>query len=623
MQPDSILRVLRAFVATGNRAVVAGGSRRAAGAIVALLVTTAPAAAQAPNGAEVFKRECATCHTGAPDTRAPAPDVLAKRSPEAILTALTAGGMRPQGGRLTGAERRAVAEYLTGRVLGGDVSGAAFGRCSSTPALSISPDAPTWSGWSPGVTNMRFQPVDQAGLTEQNVPRLRLKWAFGFPDATSAWSQPTVAGGRLFVGSQNGMVYALDAKTGCIAWTFTAKSGVRNAPVFGPSAGGGFTVYFGDTGANVYAVDASTGTLRWSARMDEHPFARVTGSPTLDGDRLFVPVSSLEETAAGQPGYQCCTFRGNVAALDTATGAVVWRTYLVPEPKPVGTNAAGTTLLAPSGVGVWSSPTVDRKRGIVYVATGNTYSGTSAEPTSDALIALDPKSGAIKWIKQFTAGDVFGCRAGGPNCLEKAGPDHDFGTPPMLATRKDGTDVILLGQKSGMVYAVDPDKEGALLWEYRAGVGSIWGGVQWGMATDGEQLFVPVSDIRTPQPGGLHAVNVATGERVWYQPPPALKCTPGAPTCNAALISAPTLVPGVIFSGSNDGGLRAHATRDGSVIWEFDTNQDFTTLNRVRASGGAIQGPGPTVADGMLFLNAGYGDHLGRPGNVLLAFEVQ
>ena len=340
------------------------------------LVTCEPLAAQTPDGAAIFARECSSCHTGAPDTRAPAPDVLRRRSPEAILSALTAGGMRPQGGRLTGAERRAVAEYLTGRVLGGDVTGATFGRCGTVTPLVVAADAPTWSGWSPSSTNTRYQTAEQAGLTDKTVPKLTLKWAFGFPDATSAWSQPTVAGGRLFVGSQNGTVYALDAKSGCIIWTFAAKSGVRNAPIFAPRAGAsGYAVYFGDTGANVYALDASTGTQLWMVKVDEHPFARVTGSPTLYGSLLYVPISSLEETAASQPGYECCTFRGSVAALDTGTGATAWKTYTVPEAKPIGKNAAGTTLLAPAGVGVWSSPTVDRKRDVIYVATGNTYSG--------------------------------------------------------------------------------------------------------------------------------------------------------------------------------------------------------------------------------------------------------
>jgi polyvinyl alcohol dehydrogenase (cytochrome) len=595
----------------------------AATCAVVTFAASAQLAAQAPDGAAVFTRECSSCHTGAADTRAPSPEVLRRRSPEAILSALTAGAMRPQGGRLTGAERRAVAEYLTGRVLGGDVTGATVGRCSTVPALVVAPDAATWGGWSPSSTNTRFQSAEQAGLTAQSVPKLTLKWAFGFPDATSAWSQPTVAGGRLFVGSQNGTVYALDSKSGCIIWTFAAKSGVRNAPVFGArTSGAGYAVYFGDTGANVYALDAATGAQLWMMKVDEHPFARVTGSPTLDGARLYVPVSSLEETAASQPGYECCTFRGSVAALDTATGAVAWKTYMVPEAKPIGKNAAGTTLLAPSGVGVWSSPTIDHKRDVIYVVTGNTYSGATSEPTSDSLLALDPKTGSITWQKQFTSGDVFGCRAGSANCLEKSGPDFDFGTPAMLVTRKDGKDLILLGQKSGMAYAVDPDKQGEIVWQYRAGVGSIWGGIQWGMSTDGEQLFIPVSDIRNPQPGGLHAVSLATGERTWYQAPPTLKCAPGA-TCNAALISAPTLIPGVLFSGSNDGGVRAHSTADGAIIWEFDTNQDFNTLNRVRASGGAIQGPGPTIAGGMLYLNAGYGDHMGRAGNVLLAFEAK
>jgi polyvinyl alcohol dehydrogenase (cytochrome) len=380
-------------------------------------------------------------------------------------------------------------------------------------------------------------------------------------------------------------------------------------------------VYFGDTGANVYALDASNGSLLWTRRIDEHPFARVTGSPTLDGTRLYVPVSSIEETAASQPGYECCTFRGSVAALDTATGNIVWRFYTVPPAKEVGLSATGTKLWAPSGVGIWSAPTVDRKRNLLYVTTGNTYSGTTSEPMTDAIVALDPKTGAVKWLKQFTAGDVFGCRAGSANCLDKAGPDADFGTPAILATTGDGRDIIVLGQKSGVAYAIDPDKQGEVLWEYRAGEGSIWGGIQWGVAVDGERMFIPVSDIRLPKPGGLHAVSLTKGERLWYQPPPPLKCATGT-GCSAALISAPTVIPGVLFSGSNDGALRAHSVKDGSILWEFDTNREFLTLNGVKATGGSIQGPGPTIAGGMLYLNAGYGDHLGRPGNVLLAFEV-
>ena len=594
-------------------------------ALAACVGLGATLSAQAPDGGAIFARDCAGCHNGAAESRTPHPDLLRQRSPEAIMSALTAGGMRPQGGRLSGAERRAVAEYLSGRALGGDVTGASVGRCttgasgSGLQASGASGSGP-WTGWSPSVANTRFQSAAEAGLNAADVPRLTLKWALGFPDATSAWSPPTVAGGRLFVGSQNGTVYALDAKSGCIHWTFTAKSGVRTALTIGDRGGVGPAVYFGDTGANVYAVDAATGHLLWTRRLDEHVYARVTGSPTLHQGRLYVPVSSIEETAASQPGYECCTFRGSLVALDAGTGHTIWQTFTVPPSQAMGKNAAGVTLWGPSGVGIWYAPTIDERRSVLYVTKGNTYSG-AAQPTGDAILAIDLPTGAIKWTRQVTPGDVFGCRPGTPNCGEKAGPDFDFGTPAMLATLPGGRQLIVAGQKSGMAFAMDPDKEGAVVWQYRAGQGSIWGGIQWGAAVDSEQAYLPVSDIRTPTPGGLHAVSLETGERTWYHPPPPLKCQAG-PGCNAALISPPTAIPGVVFSGSNDGALRAHATKDGSVIWEFDTNREFETLNGVKAKGGAIQGAGPTVANGMLYLNSGYGDHLGRPGNVLLAFEV-
>ena len=593
------------------------------GFTAAVLVVTAASlsrlGAQTPDGAAIFARDCASCHDGTEGSRAPKPEILRKRSPEAILSALTAGGMRPQGGRLSGAERRAVAEFLSGRSLGGDITGAARGRCTTlAPPFSGAP-GPSWTDWSPN-SNTRYQDAAQAGLSAADVSRLSLKWAFGFPDATSAWSQPTVAHGRLFVGSQNGTVYALDAKSGCIYWTFTARSGVRTA-ITVDEHDGGARVFFGDTGANVYALEAATGHELWSRTVDEHPLARVTGSIALAPGRLLVPVSSIEETAASQPGYACCTFRGSLSALDAESGSVAWRTFFVPQPQAMGRNSSGVALFGPAGVGVWSAPTVDVKRALVYVSTGNTYSG-SAQPTADAIVALELSSGAIKWIKQFTSGDVFGCRAGSANCGEKAGPDFDIGTPPMLVTRADHREVIVVAQKSGMAYAIDPDHEGAILWQYRAGEGSIWGGLQWGAAVDEARAYLPVSDIRTPKPGGLHAVNLISGERLWYVPPLPPKCAIG-PGCSAAMISAPTLIRGILFAGANDGALRAFSTTDGSIVWEFDTNRQFETLNGVRAGGGAIQGPGPTIAGGMLYLNSGYGDHLGRPGNVLLAFAVE
>jgi polyvinyl alcohol dehydrogenase (cytochrome) len=594
---------------------------------VATLLLAAPLFAQTPDGAQVFQRNCASCHSGAAESRAPSPDALKSRTPRAIMDALMTGAMRPQGSRLSGPERRAVAEFVTGKKVEGDVTGAERGRCAAAASTGNVRDftsLPHWSGWSPSATNTRYQPGDQAGLTAATVPKLTLKWTLGFPDASVAWAPPTVADGRVFIGSQNGTVYSLNAKTGCIYWTFSANGGVRTAITMSPPRGSNAAlVYFGDTAANAYALDANTGKVIWTRKIEEHPFARITGSPTYHNGRLYVPVSSYEEAQGADPQYPCCTFRGSVSAVDAATGRVIWKTYMIADtPQPRGKSTAGVTLYGPSGSGIWSAPTVDEKRRMLYVATGNTYSAP-AQPSSDAVVALDLESGSIRWMKQVTANDVFltGCRAGNPNCPETNGPDVDFGSPPML-TRAGSRDLIVIGQKSGVGFAMDPEKQGEIVWQYRAGQGSTLGGIEWGGAVDDTRAYFAVSDILTPKPGGLHAVNLATGERVWYAPPPSAACGTER-GCNVAQSAALTLVPGVIFSGSSDGALRAFSTADGSVLWQFDSNREFETINGVPAKGASMIGPGPVVANGMVFVNSGYGGFGGRPGNVLLAFGVE
>jgi polyvinyl alcohol dehydrogenase (cytochrome) len=600
------------------------------------------AAADLADGRELFDQRCASCHSGDADLRAPTVDALRARSPEAVVESLVNGSMRVQGARMSGPDRRAVAEYVTGKRIAADVSGAATGRCAATPAdrphlrsqASDASDsgqaaAPTasgrWSGWSPTITNTRFQSSEEADLTAADVPRLSLKWAFGFPDASSAWAHPTVAGGRLFIGSQNGTVYALDARSGCVHWTFTAAGGVRTAVAVGPAGtGGSALVFFGDTAANAYALDAETGRLVWSRRVDDHPLARITGSPVLHDGRLYVPMSSYEEAQGADPQYGCCTFRGSVTALDATSGAVLWKTYLIPdEPKPRGRSTAGVTLWGPAGAAVWSAPTIDAPRGTLYVATGNAYTAPAA-PTSDAVIALDLTDGAIRWVRQVTEDDAYltGCRAGNPNCPDRNGPDFDFGSPPVLATLPGGRTLIVVGQKSGLAFAMDPDAQGAIVWQYRAGRGGVLGGIEWGAAVDDEHAYFAVSDITLPQPGGLHVVQVATGERAWFAPPAPPACGSGR-GCSAAQSAAVTAIPGVVFSGSNDGALRAYSSTDGSILWEYDTNREFQTINGVPGNGASMSGPGPAIAGGMIYVSSGYGAFGGRPGNVLLAFGVQ
>jgi polyvinyl alcohol dehydrogenase (cytochrome) len=600
--------------------------RRAPVALIILLTLVTPCMAQAPDGVTIFTQHCSTCHTGEANSRAPSPEDLHSRSTESILDSLVTGPMRVQGASLSGGERRAVAEYLTGRKLAGDVTGASVGRCQTQPSFPGLSSGPLWNGWGPGTNNARFQDSRQAGLTAEQVPHLTLKWAFGFPDATLAWSQPIVAGGRVFVGSQNGTVYSLDAKTGCIYWAFSASGGVRTALSVGPRAGGtGFTVYFGDTQANAYALDAQTGQKLWVRKVEDHPLARITGSPALYKDRLYVPTSSYEESQGANPEYECCTFRGSLSAINVKTGTVAWKTYMINDPpKPRGKSSAGLTLWGPSGVAIWSAPTVDARRHVVYVATGNTYS-EPAQDTSDAVLAIDMATGKIKWTRQLTPKDVFlsGCgrTSTNPNCPDTNGPDYDFGNPPILTRLPNGREAIVIGQKSGVGFAMNPDKQGEVLWQYRAGKGGPLGGIEWGSAVDREQAYFPVSDITRPKPGGLHAVKLATGEPVWVAPPPPPKCGSGR-GCNAAQSAAITIIPGIVFSGSVDGALRAYSTKDGSIVWEFDTNREFQTINGVPANGASMLGPGPAIAGGMLYVNSGYGAFGGRAGNVLLAFGV-
>ena len=479
---------------------------------------------------------------------------------------------------------------------------------------------PEWNGWGAGVTNTRFQPAEHARLEAVDVSRLQLKWAFGYPRSAAAQSQPTVVGGRLFVASQRGVVFALDAKSGCTHWTYAAQSGVRSAMTVGRLEDGRQALYFGDFGANVYALDPATGAELWQRDVEDHAGARITGAPVLHDDRLYVPVSSLEEALAADPGYACCTFRGSIVALDAATGDVAWKSYTIPEtPSPRGRNPDGAVLMGPSGAAVWSAPTVDARRRLVYAATGNAYTAPAAG-TSDAIVAFDLDTGALRWTNQLTPDDAFILNCGGanPNCPQDDGPDFDFGSSPVLVTMTDGRDLLVIGQKSGVGYGLDPDRDGAIVWQYRVGAGSALGGIEWGFAVDEEKAYFANSDYLTPEPGGLAAVRLRTGELVWYAEPHAPVCD----GCSPAQLAAVTAIPGVVFSGAYDGSFRAYSTEDGSLLWEQDTNGNYDTVNGVPGRGGSLNGPGPVVVDGMVYVNSGYAAFGGRPGNVLLAFGL-
>ncbi len=606
------------------------------------------AAGQTPaaDGAQVYTMNCARCHD---DTlpRMPTRDALRERSARQIQTAMTGGVMRQFGSALSAAERRAVAEFLSDEPAGTldsplpTMPDTAY--CDAGSRTTVDLSAPAWNGWGVDLNNRRFQPAEAAGMTADTVRQLRLQWVFGFPDVSDSGSQPTVVAGRVLVGTRNGLVYALDAATGCVHWVHEAPAEIRSAISVGPAEGGGFTAYFGDAFAAVHAVDLLTGELRWTTTIEDHPASRITGAPALHDGRLYVPVASLEELSAADPRYECCTFRGSVVALDAATGERIWKTYVIREsPQPTRTNSAGTQNHGPSGAGVWSAPTLDPARNLLYVATGDAYSDPAA-PESDAIMALAMDTGAIRWVTQTTPGDAFtiACMSGSPlfgaltggttpdapilraNCPESEGPDHDYGSSPVLITGPDGEDLLLGGQKSGVMYGLRPT-DGEIVWETRVSDGGLLGGIEWGFATDGDQVYVSISDMMEKAPGeagGVTALQVRDGELVWHAPPVQDTCG-GRQGCHTAQPAAVSLIPGVAFAGSLDGHLRAYATDTGRIIWDFDTARDFETVNGVEAHGGALNGPGPTIVDGMLYVVSGYGS-FGMSGNVLLAFTVE
>ena len=592
-----------------------------------VLVSCAAALAQEGGatgaGSAVYQNHCAQCHDKGVG-RAPQPLAMTLMTPERVVAALTNGKMAEQGKSLTTAEARSVALFVTGKSFGADAP-VQQGACAEpAPAFDKPFAGPYWNGWGVDSANRRMQPAAMAGLPADLVPQLKLKWAFGFPGGGKAFAQPTVVGGRIFAGSDSGKVYSIDANTGCTYWMFKADTPVRSAISIGP-VGPKWVAYFGDQHAQAYAVDAATGALLWKVRVEEHPAAMITGAPALYEGRLYVPDSSYEEVTGAAPKYECCKFRGALTALDAATGKQIWKSYTIAEePHPVRKNKQGTQLWGPSGAGVWSSPTIDAKKRAVYVVTGDAYSDPAAR-TSDSFLAFDMDTGKLLWSRQLTEGDAYnlGCPTG-DNCPETKGPDFDFGCSPNLVDLPNGKRALVAGQKSGMVHALDPDQQGEVLWSVRVGKGGPLGGVQWGNASDGKNVYVAVSDhYATPNlkdAGGMFALKLDTGERVWSTPAPS-GCGIKA-GCSPAQSAAVTVIPGVVFSGSLDGHLRAYSTTDGHIVWDVDTAVEYQTVNGVKAKGGSLDGPGPVVVGGTLFVNSGYGMFGEMPGNVLLAFSV-
>jgi polyvinyl alcohol dehydrogenase (cytochrome) len=574
------------------------------------------------SGFGLFQQHCMGCHGNPEVSRAPSPQTIRAMAPERIYEALTSGVMQGQGASLTDDQRRMIATFMGGRPLGSLQDGGAEqmpNRCASNPPIVGDESRPAWTGWGLDASNTRFQPAKAAGLTPTSVKRLKLKWAFGYPGGLSAYGQPTVFAGRVFVGADIGYVYALDAKTGCVHWSYKTKAAVRTAISVGRVTGPGGTrwgLFFGDFRADVYGLDAQTGRELWTTKVDDHLVARITAAPTYYRGRLYVPVSSSEEFNAAVLDYPCCTSRGSVVSLDASSGRRIWKSWVVDEPKPTRKNSKGIQQYAPAGGSVWNSPTVDPVRRAVYFGTGDGETEPAA-PTTDAVMAVDMDTGKRLWVRQLRAGDAFlgGCFGDKKtdNCPSTEGPDLDIGNSPILQSLPGNGRVLVVAMKDGEAVGLDPDRAGAVRWRVRAvpetpgATPMSVGGVFWGGASDGRKVYYGLNA------GGMVALRLKDGAKAWFTP---FTSKSGSLTSRAAT----SAIPGVAFNGDGEGTLRALSAADGRVLWSFDTARPFDTVNHVAAKGGAFGSAGPTIAGGMLFVGSGYGVTGDRFGNVLLAF---
>jgi polyvinyl alcohol dehydrogenase (cytochrome) len=580
-----------------------------------LVLFAALTSAQAPPaGQTLFQSKCASCHADV--------GALNALPTERIFDSMLNGSMKTASTGMTNRERRSVAEFLGKRVLrdpaAGDVS-KMKNVCPANPALRDLDSAPAWSGWG-GAANARFQSERAAGLKPADVPRLKLKWAFGLPGGNNMYSQPAIAFGRAFVGADDGAIYSLDAKSGCVYWSFKSDTFGRFAPIVAPISGHPgtrYAIFFVTRSATAFAIDAHNGKLLWQ-NVVKDDLNNLSATAAYHDGRLYVPLSGTETLTGASLDYECCKSRGTVVSVDANTGKVIWRAQSIQEPlRSLGENSKGKQMWGPAGASVWNTPTIDAKRKLIYVGTGNSF-GRIAASTSDSILALRMEDGKIAWHHQEFAGDSFmnNCRATNAadgNCPETLGPDYDFGGSSAILQTVNGHDILLAAGKGGVAIALDAEKNGALLWRTQ-----LWdtqappasGLVVWGGTADGQRVYYPLQQAG----GGLKALQLTTGKVDWNADVKADRRGQASPA---------TSIPGVVFTGGWDGILRA-VDKDGRVIWTYDSKQDFQTINGVVANGGSFGSAGPVIAGGMLYVSSGYtGIMGGQQGNVLLAFGVE
>lgn len=596
-------------------------------------MTDTPAATgEIARGESLYGERCAVCHDN-PQERVPPRLLLGFRSPNAVVRTLTRGTMRPMAEGLEATDIASIATYLTGRAPGTEPVPTANHCAQPRTPLTMGPH--DWPVIGKDIAGSRFQA--EPGLRAEDLPRLKLKWAFAYPEGASGPVQ--VAGGRVFLAAGDGRVYSLDAQSGCSYWSFDTGRTVRAVTVAQLAAGtespARTAVFFGDDLSTVTALDATSGTHLWKASVETHPLARITAPPVVYQGRVFVPVSGMEDPLTHNPDYACCTHRGSVVALDAASGKRLWKSYTVPEearPLPKA-SAAGPQYFGPAGGSVFTPLGIDARRGLVYAATAEAY-GSENPPGTYSVIAFDMESGAQRWQRQFMPDERDRARicheAGESDCRNM----FSMSTQVMVHALPSGREILLAGSKWGWMYALDPDAAGRTLWSRKVGKGGDLGGIMYGPSADARTLYVPIADTVLPpeRAGGLAALDLATGKLRWQIEPEPPVCSwqvgqtaacvdANLCDCSGAKVAATTAIPGAVFAGGWDGHVRAYSTTDGRLLWDMDTAVPVAAVNGIEARGGQIGGYPVVVSGGVVFVTSG-ASVMGRPGNALLAYGL-
>ncbi|HEY5647568.1 MAG TPA: PQQ-binding-like beta-propeller repeat protein [Pseudomonadales bacterium] len=608
-------------------------------AVVLTIVSSSAAAGDAPHpGLAVYQQHCAVCHDDPEQSRARTFDTLKRMIPSLVEYALTQGKMQAQGSALSETQLEDLMNFFRGQTRAdNDWVAAALCPGERREVDTRVPAAVSTFGFGP--RNHRYLSAEAAGLDRGDLENLELAWTIAFPNITMMRSQPVVVGDTLFITPVDSeQLYAFDiAAQPCVKWVYEAEGPLRSSLTYGElPRSGRHVLVFGGMDGRLHMVDATTGAGIWVRSLRLFRESIITGAPQLHEGRVYASISQFEIMVGADPEHECCKSHGAVAALDGETGETIWLTHTMPEAKPVRDRGDGRMIWGPSGAPVWTSPAIDEKRGVLYVGTGEATS-EPAHPHTDSILAVALDDGEIRWAFQATANDIFlaGCRRQGersPNCP----PEHsverdvDFGASVIIAELPDGRELLLAGQKSSDVWALDPDRQGQVVWHWNNGTGTANGGIHWGMAFDGEKVYAPISDPGRPRPGfvpqpGLYALNAATGELVWeYRAQPDCEGRQARlPYCEFlyGFSAAATVIDRAVVQGSLDGHLRIFDAKTGALLFAHDTARDYQGVNGVAGHGGAIDNASVVAANGLLLVSSGYGMFGQPPGNVLLAFR--